>query len=78
MRIYIIRWQTAQGRIVDTKCYGLTAREALNRFRLETTILKLTQRIPSDIIRAVTGIYDATWFDGIDGRPEGVFLHLVE
>ena len=78
MRQFVIRWETSTGRIVDTKTYALTAKAALDRFRFETTILKLTQRIPADIIRAMIGIYDASWFDGIDGRPEGVYLHIVE
>ena len=78
MKIYIIRWQTDHGRIVDTKLYAVTAKDALTRFRRDFAILAVTRRIPRNTACSITGIFDATWFDGIDGAPEGVHLHLVE
>jgi hypothetical protein len=77
MKTFVIRWASSQGRIVDTKLYAPSAREAVERFRRDFAILLVTRRIPRELDYNITGIFDATWFDGIDGRPEGIHLHLV-
>jgi hypothetical protein len=77
MKTFVIRWTSSQGRIVDTKLYAPSARDALQRFRTDFAILQVTLRIPREIDYTITGIFDATWFDGIDGSPEGTHLHLV-
>ena len=77
MKTFIIRWTSSQGRIVDTKLYAASARDALERFRRDFAILLVTRRIPREMDYSITGIFDATWFDGIDGSPQGIHLHLV-
>ena len=77
MKTFIIRWTSSQGRIVDTKLYAPSARDALQRFRSDFAILLVTRRIPRELDYTITGIFDATWFDGIDGSPQGIHLHLV-
>jgi hypothetical protein len=76
MKTFVIRW-TSHGRTMDTKLYAPSAREALERFRRDFAILLVTRRIPRELDYNITGIFDATWFDGIDGSPQGIHLHLV-
>ena len=77
MKTFVIRWTSSQGRIVDTKLYAPSAKDALQRFRSDVAILLVTRRIPREHDYTRTRIFDATWFDGIDGSPQGIHLHLV-
>jgi len=78
MKYFVIRWQNERGHLCDTKYLEFTAKDALKRFQREIAILSACGKIAKGRRISVIGIFDASWFDGIDGRPEGVHLHLVE
>jgi hypothetical protein len=78
MRNFVIRCKSASGRITDIPCTAATARDALLIFRSDVTYLVDNKMIPVRVLDTIIGIYDSSWFCGVDGSPSGICLELVE